>query len=160
MIIYVLRHGHAVDAARFEDSERPLSEFGRRQAAAVGLYLAGLQVGIDQIYCSPMLRAQQTVEAIRQEFDQVPVQITELLLSSGNPHDVVRELQQYPAASVLLVGHEPHLSRTISLLLWGDSESRVEMKTCSLACVSTPDPLEEGRGVLQWLVLSSQSLKA
>jgi len=160
MIIYLLRHGDAVDAARFEDDERPLSDLGRRQASAVGLHLAGLQSGIQQIYCSPLLRARQTGEAVKQELGQVPMETSELLLSSSDPWEIVRELQKNPARSVLLVGHEPHLSRTVSLLLWGDIRSRVEMKKCSLACVSTPDPLEEGRGVLQWLVSSEQTLKS
>ncbi len=159
MIIYLLRHGEAADATRFEDSERPLSEFGRRQAKAVGSYLAGLQAGIQKIYCSPLLRARQTVEAIRQEFDHVPLQITELLLSSGDPREVFRELGKHPLQRVLLVGHEPHLSRSVSYLLWGDFRSRVEMKPCSLACVSTPDPLEEGGAVLLSLVSSYQTLK-
>lgn len=159
MILYLLRHGDAVDAARFEDSERPLSDFGLRQASAVGSYLSGSQSGIRQIYCSPLLRARQTGEAVRRELGQVPIQTTELLLSSGDPREIVRELQKNPVPGVLLVGHEPHLSRTISLLLWGDIRSRVEMKKCSLACISTPDPLEEGSGVLQWLVSSDQTLK-
>jgi phosphohistidine phosphatase SixA len=106
-----------------------------------------------------MLRAQQTGEAVRQELGLVVIEPTELLLSSGDPREIVRELQKSPLRNVLLVGHEPHLSRTISLLLWGDIRSRVEMKKCSLACVSTPDPLEEGRGVLQWLVSSEQTPK-
>jgi phosphohistidine phosphatase len=159
MIIYLLRHGDAVDAARFEDSERPLSDFGRRQASAVGAYLAGSQAGIQQIYCSPLLRAQQTGEVVQRELGQVPIQSTEVLLSSRDPRDIVQELKRNTVKSVLLIGHEPHLSRTISLLLWGDIRSRVEMKKCSLACVSTPDPPEEGRGVLQWLVSSDQTLK-
>lgn len=158
MIIYLLRHGDAVDAARFEDGERPLSDFGRRQASAVGTYLAGSQSEIQQIYCSPLMRARQTADAVVKVTGRISVQITELLLSSGDPREIIRELEKYPVQSVLLVGHEPHLSRTISLLLWGDIRSRVEMRTCSLACVSTPDPLEEGRGVLQWLVSSSQTL--
>jgi phosphohistidine phosphatase len=160
MTIYLLRHGDAVDAARFEDDERPLSDFGRRQASAVGVYLAGLKSGIQQIYCSPLLRARQTGEAVKQELGQVPMKTSELLLSSRDPWDIVRALQAKPARSILLIGHEPHLSRTVSLLLWGDIRSRVEMKKCSLACISTPDPLEEGRGVLQWLVASDQTLKS
>ena len=159
MTIYFLRHGDAADAARFDDDERPLSEFGQRQASAVGAYLAASRSGIQQIYSSPLLRAQQTGEAVQEKLGQVPIQTTELLLSSGEPRELVRELHRTPARSVLLIGHEPHLSRTISLLLWGDVRSRVEMKKCSLACISTPDPLEEGRGVLQWLVSSEQTLK-
>ncbi len=159
MIIYLLRHGDAVDTAQFEDSERPLSAAGRRQASAVGTYLAGSKSGIAQIYCSPLLRARQTGEAVQQGLGHVPMETTERLLSSGDPREIIRELQKKPVPSSLLIGHEPHLSRTISLLLWGDIQSRVEMKKCSLACISTPDPLQEGRGVLQWLVTSDQTLK-
>ncbi len=160
MTIYLLRHGEALDTGRFEDIERPLSEFGRRQASAVGTFLAGSQSGIQRIYTSPLLRARQTGDAVRHELGQVPTQITELLLSSGDPREMIQELQKNPMLSVLLVGHEPHLGRTISILLWGDTRSRVEMKKCSLACVSTADPLEAGSGVLQWLVSSDQTLKS
>ena len=159
MIIFLLRHGDALDSPTVEDSERPLSALGRRQSSAVGTYLVGKHAEISLIYCSPLLRAKQTAEAVQVSLGKVPIQITESLRSSRDPRDIIHELPRAQRQTVLLVGHEPLLSRTISLLLWGDTLSRVDMKTCSLACVSIPDPPEAGRGILQWIVDSKQMLK-
>ncbi|MBF8294068.1 MAG: putative phosphohistidine phosphatase, SixA [Bacteroidetes bacterium] len=159
MTIYLLRHGDAVDTPAVHDSDRPLSNFGQRQATAAGRYLAKTNAEIGQILCSTSLRARQTAEAIQRELPSVPVGATELLASSSDPRDIIHELQKTSFKSVLMVGHEPHLSRTLSLLLWGDPRSRVEMKKCSLACISVSDPLEEGRGVLQWLMSSDQTIR-
>ncbi|MDP2883856.1 MAG: phosphohistidine phosphatase SixA [Ignavibacteria bacterium] len=159
MTIFLLRHGDAVDTAAVHDSDRPLSNFGQRQATAAGRYLAKTNAEIGQILCSTSLRARQTAEAIQRELPSVPVGATELLASSSDPRDIIHELQKTSFKSVLMVGHEPHLSRTLSLLLWGDPRSRIEMKKCSLACISVSDPLEEGRGVLQWLLSSDQTMR-
>ncbi len=159
MIIFLLRHGDALDSPTLEDSERPLSAFGGRQASATGTYLVEKHSEISLIYCSPLLRARQTAEAVQISLRKVPIQITDSLRSSSDPREIIQELPRAQRQTVLLVGHEPHLSRTISLLLWGDTLSRVDMKKCSLACVSIPDPPEAGRGVLKWLVESSQMLK-
>mgnify|MGYP001180844818 CR=1 FL=1 len=159
MIIYLLRHGDAVDTPGVHDGDRPLSDFGQRQATAAGRYLAKTNAEIGQILCSTLLRARQTAEAVQRELPSVPVGATEYLASSSDPRDIIHELQKTTFKSVLMVGHEPHLSRTISFLLWGDTRSRLEMRKCSLACVSVPDPLEEGRGVLQWLLSSDQTMR-
>jgi phosphohistidine phosphatase SixA len=158
MTIFLLRHGEAAHAGRFHDDERPLTDFGQRQAAAVGRYLAGAHAPIDLVYCSPLLRARQTAEAVQRSLGPVPFQASELLLSHSNPEEIVNTLQKSSLASVLLIGHEPHLSRTISCLLWGDERSRVDMRTCSLACVTGKDPIEKGRAMLQWLISSDQLL--
>lgn len=54
MLLYIIRHG---DPCYDPDSLTPL---GHRQAEAVGRRLA--QQGLDRIYCSPMIRAQQTAQ--------------------------------------------------------------------------------------------------
>lgn len=159
MTIFLLRHGEAAHAGRFHDDDRPLTQFGQRQAFAVGRYLADTHAEVDLVYCSPLLRARQTAEAVQKSLGPVPIQTSELLLSHSNPEEIVNKLQKASLATVLLIGHEPHLSRTISCLLWGDERSRVDMRTCSLACVTGSDPLEKGRGTLQWVVSSDQSLK-
>ena len=160
MKIYFLRHGEAVHAtAQMQDGERPLSDLGKRQASAVGRYLARAGSEIELIICSKAVRSQETAEAVRHELGHVAVQSNEFLTSSSDPRDILREIKKWSARNVLLVGHEPHLSKTISLLLWGDARSRVEMGTCSLACVSTADHPKEGGGILQLLLASDQMLK-
>ncbi|HTY37606.1 MAG TPA: phosphohistidine phosphatase SixA [Bacteroidota bacterium] len=154
MMIYLLRHGDALDGARYDDAGRPLSQFGLRQASAVGSFLASNKSEISLAFCSPLVRARQTTEAVVRALGELPTRISDALHSSSDPKEILDELKTCGSNTVLLVGHEPHLSRTISLLLWGDGRSRVSMRTCSLACVSTPDPPEKGSGVLQWLVES------
>ena len=160
MTIYFLRHGDASAASHYRDSERPLSNLGQQQSSAVGRYLVEIHADIGMIFCSPLIRARQTAEAVLQGVGSIPIRETESLTSASDPHEILSELKKTGTKSILLVGHEPHLSRTISLLLWGDIESRVEMGKCSLACVSVSDPPEQGKGLLEWLVTSSQTMKA
>ena len=158
MNLYFLRHGEALDGAQFPDSERPLSNHGLQQAAAIGTFLRGRGIRFDHVFCSPLLRARQTAEILLRESGATPINSTDALFSSSDPHLILGELRMTNGEEVLLVGHEPHLSKTISLLLGLEDRSRVEMKTCSLACVAaaTPNP---GRGMLRWLIPSNATLK-
>ncbi len=159
MILYFLRHGDAVRGTTGHDSERPLSDLGLKQAAGVGRFLNDSNAGIQQILCSPFLRARQTAESIQQEIGSVPVSPTDDLVPSGSPRHILRELKKLNAPAVLLVGHEPHLSETISVLLSKEGKSRVEMKPCSLACLTTEDPVKGGQAILHWLLPSDQTIK-
>ena len=159
MIIYFLRHGEAEQNPSLHDSERPLSEAGTRQATAAGRVLNGEERKVELILTSPLLRARQTGEAVQREIGSVPLQLTEHLVSSSDPRKIIKELQKIRERNVLLVGHEPHLSETITLLLAGTSGSIVEMRKCTLASVLTPDPVKDGRGVLRWLIPSDRMMK-
>jgi phosphohistidine phosphatase SixA len=152
MILYFLRHGDALRDSRLRDSDRPLSEFGREQATAVGRFLLAGTMSIGHVLCSPLLRAQQTAAAILNEIGPLPVDTTEHLTSSSDPRHILRELSDLKKETVLLIGHEPHLSTTISLLLSGDERNRVMMRPCSLACLSTTTPSEYNKALLQWLI--------
>jgi phosphohistidine phosphatase len=159
MNLYFLRHGEALDGAQYPDHERPLSRFGLEQAGAVGRWFQEHGIRLDHVFCSPLLRARQTVEALQREAGPAPVQTTDSLVSPSDPRSILLELRVLDRENVLLVGHEPHLSKTISLLLGFDDRSRVEMKTCSLAYVATSDGPNPGNGILRWLIPSTSTLK-
>jgi phosphohistidine phosphatase SixA len=158
MTLYFLRHGDAVQDTRLHDSDRPLTESGREQAAAAGKFLRAGKAGIERVLCSPLLRAQQTASAVLREIGPVPLSTTEHLVSSSDPRHILRELSDLDKETVLLVGHEPHLSSTISVLLAGDERSRVMMRPCSLACLSAVASPESGKSLLQWLIHPEQML--
>ncbi len=159
MNLYFLRHGEALDGAQYPDGERPLSNHGLQQAAAVGCFFREQGIRFDRVFCSPLLRARQTTEAVLQESGAIPVTTTDLLISSCDPHRILLELRTHHCEEVLLVGHEPHLGKTVSLLLGLEDRSRVEMKPCSLACVATASAPNPGRGILRWLIPSNATLK-
>ncbi len=159
MNLYFLRHGQALDGAQYQDNERPLSNHGLQQAAAVGCFFREQGIRFDHVLCSPLLRARQTVEALQREAGALPIQTTDLLTSSSDPRLILLELRTLDRENVLLVGHEPHLSKTVSLLLGLDDRSRVEMKSCSLACVATAGAPNPGGGILRWLIPPKVTLK-
>ena len=65
--VHLLRHAHAGDPERWtgDDSLRPLSEKGRRQAERLGRLLAGHDEAPDLFITSPRVRAAQTARARR-----------------------------------------------------------------------------------------------
>jgi phosphohistidine phosphatase len=156
MVLYFLRHGDAVESALLHDSERPLSELGQQQATGAGRFLALLNAPLDLILCSPLLRARQTGEAVQRELGVKAMTTSEYLASSANPLQLFTELNNAQKEQILLVGHEPHLSTSISLLIAGDERAHLEMKKSSVACVSISKPIVRGAGVLKWIVTSEQ----
>jgi phosphohistidine phosphatase len=159
MNLYFLRHGEALDGPQYPDHERPLSQHGLEQAAGVGRFFREQGIRFDHVFCSPLLRARQTVEALQREAGVTPIQTSDSLTSSSDPRNILLELRAIDRENVLLVGHEPHLSKTVSLLLGLDDRSRVELRTCSLACVATSGGPNPGRGILRWLIPSTSTLK-
>ncbi len=160
MTICFLRHGDAVESPSLHDSERPLSELGQQKGSTAGRFLRATRTDIGRILASPLLRAQQMAAAVQRELESPPIAASEFLASSSAPRQILEQLKSLGGSSILLVGHEPHLSKTISFLISGEEEQKVEMKKGSLACVEVPLPLEPGHGILKWLVTFEQMRSA
>lgn len=64
MKLWVLRHGEAVPYGSCPDSERELTEHGRKEALSSAARLIGQP--LTAIYASPYLRAQQTAQIVRE----------------------------------------------------------------------------------------------
>ena len=70
--------------------------------------------------------------------------------------DLIAELNDEKPQRVLLVGHEPDLSRLISLLITGNSEALIELKKGGL-CKLTAEKLNFGKcATLNWLLTPKQ----
>jgi phosphohistidine phosphatase SixA len=58
---------------------------------------------------------------------------------------------------VLLVGHEPTLSRLASLMLTGSSESvSIRLKQGGVIALEFPDRVERGAAQLRWMLTQRQ----
>lgn len=152
MLLYFLRHGDTLQNSHIDDNKRPLTDLGVHQATLVGIYLQRINVKIDILLSSPLERAQQTASIIQEIISTQPSALSEFLLNGVDQQQLFEQLDRLKGSSALLVGHEPHLSETISLLVCGNRETGIEMKKCSLALIDIPLPIRQGHGQLRWLI--------
>ena len=152
MHIFFLRHGDALSDSRYTDDARPLSEPGKRQAALVGAFLQRMNLTVDTILSSPLQRAQETASIVSSAIHSQQMNDSELLLNGSDQQRLFRHLTSLKTSSLLLVGHEPYLSETISLLIGGQGNIEIEMRKCSLALVDVPASIRQGTGLLKFLI--------
>ena len=152
MRIYFLRHGDAATDPSLHDSERPLTELGRRQAHTVARFLQRSNTSITSIFCSPLLRAEQTAQPVREQLGVKNLFMTEYLIPGNDPRQLLEQINAHQDDSILLVGHEPLLSELIAMLVAGGTELRIEIKKSSVALLETTPPVRRGHGLLKWLI--------
>src|SRR5579875_1260644 len=146
MKCYFLRHGIAAERGEWEgsDFDRPLTDEGHARMAREAKAIAKFDLGIELILTSPLVRAKETAEIVAKA-----LKLHERL---GLAFDRIRlegMLREHRGAkALLLVGHEPGMSRTIGELVGG---AAIDLKKGGLARVDLPDG-GESRGALLWLV--------
>jgi phosphohistidine phosphatase len=123
--------------------------------------LQTLRLSYDLVLSSPYLRAKQTAEIVTQVLNTPDgVLLAEALTPEGNPRQLIEILRtEYQARQdVLLVGHEPYLSRLISTLLTGGANLRVMMKRSGL-CTLEVETLRFGRCATLVTLLTPRQLR-
>jgi len=160
--LYLLRHGIAVEPGTpgiENDSERLLIPKGERRLRSAAAAMRKLELSFDLILSSPFVRAKQTTEIVADELKlKKRVEFFDGLVPDGNSKALIHALNELkPAAdNVLLVGHEPYLSRLISLLVSGGADAAIEMKKGGL-CKLEVGELRHGQCArLAWLLTPSQ----
>ena len=154
MEIVFLRHapaGEKEDWARSgrPDSERPLTMDGRKRAREAAKGLAAFLETVDLVATSPWARAKETAEFTAKAFG-VPLVETNYLLPHRSPASLAGWLSGLDGHRVILVGHEPHLSKVISWLLAGPSaRSLISLKKAQALLLETKKAAA-GSAVLVW----------
>jgi len=162
MELYLLRHGLAVERGErgFEDdAARPLTTKGRRQVRKSAAAINQLAGRFHLILSSPHVRARQTAEIVAQELKlKKRLKFSNALAPGGAPRNLCRQLgREKPApGKVLLVGHEPDLSRLVAVLTCGHAELQLDFKKGGLCKLETP-ALRAGKcASLCWLLTPKQ----
>ena len=115
-----LRHAIAVERGEgdLSDEERPLTEKGREKMIAAIRGLRRIEFKFDALLSSPLIRAVQTAELIRQHLPfEGALEIVEDLGPNGFLKNFLEKIGERKEKSFLLVGHEPNLSLWIRNLL-------------------------------------------
>lgn len=114
MDLILWRHADAQDGS--PDLSRPLTAKGRAQAKKIAAWLDPLLPQGTRILVSPAVRALQTADALEREYKVVQA------LAPGEDTVHLLNATGWPDAkgAVLVVGHQPTLGETCSLLLYGE----------------------------------------
>ena len=162
MELYLLRHGIAVEHGTpgFEtDAARTLTPKGRRQLRQTAAAMKKIDLPFDLILSSPLLRAKQTAEIIAEKLKRTKrLKFSDELKPDGSVKNLFRQLNELKSApeSILLVGHEPDMSRMISLLISGGDNATIDFRKGGL-CKLEADILRAGRcATLAWLLTPKQ----
>lgn len=153
MTVYLLRHGIAEDTPPGKrDADRELTAEGRRRLKDVLSRASKAGVRPKTILTSPYTRAMQTAKLAAKELEAPEPIETEALVPHGNPREVWSALSDYRGSGdVLLAGHEPLLSATVSHFL-GAPALQVEMKKGALVAIEFASLRGEPKGVLNWML--------
>ncbi|HTX03682.1 MAG TPA: phosphohistidine phosphatase SixA [Candidatus Acidoferrales bacterium] len=152
MRLYFLRHGQAGEREDWHgnDFDRPLTTDGIKRMEREAETIAELDLELEAIVTSPLVRARQTAEIVAKHLKlRKSLAEDENLGLEFNVQRLLQVLEHYPkAGAIMLVGHDPSMSRTIGQLIGG---ARIDFKKGALACVELIDesaPAAE----LVWLI--------
>ncbi|HYA30643.1 MAG TPA: phosphohistidine phosphatase SixA [Acidobacteriota bacterium] len=163
MNLYLLRHGIAVAADDPEvahDRERQLTQKGSKRIRRAARGLRRLDIPLDAILTSPVLRARQTADIVAATLG-LEARLEEI--SGLAPESTVEQLmfgltRYQDREHLLLVGHEPLLSQTIAYLLCRSREPQLDIaaRKGSLCRIELDRAPPSGPGVLHWLMSPKQ----
>lgn len=132
MDLLLLRHADALDYAA-TDHERPLSEKGHQQAALVAEFVAGYRVRPILLLSSTALRTLETAAPLARALG-LSTTPCKWALPGMTPAQAVEGIGRHlPAASILLVGHQPDLGDLAADLLGRPARDHLNFEKATLA---------------------------
>lgn len=159
MEIYLVRHAEALERKEgLTDEVRHLTRRGRKQASKQAKRLKKRKVRPDLIITSPLVRAVQTAELLAAELDKDTAVMAQLCLSgAADAETVVTMLREAgKLKSIMVVGHEPQLSRVAALLQGYEHVAPLQKGSC-LALSWKPEK-QDAPAVFRWYAVSGKKL--
>lgn len=159
--ILLLRHAESSrDDSSLKDFDRPLAEDGRKDARQMGNFVKSVEAFPGYIMSSPAKRAKQTVQIFAKTagIDLSLIKWNKDFYS-GSPRDYLTAVQEAEntAESILLVGHNPLLEQTASLLCNKEGAYTVRMPTGALVYIEHPaidwKQVKPGSARLKWMMI-------
>jgi phosphohistidine phosphatase len=159
MMLYLMRHGLAEEPSpKGNDDVRKLTRDGadKIRKAAAGMHSSGLAFKL--ILTSPITRAAATAEIVAGELGGPKPRPMAELSTGTSPAGALEALTKLRLPeSVLVVAHEPTLSRLASLMLTGSTESvAIHLKQGGVVALEFADRVERGVAKLRWMMTQRQ----
>jgi phosphohistidine phosphatase len=122
MILYFLRHGLAGDKTKWQSDDRlrPLTQEGNASMIHTAERIAALNLGLDLIISSPLVRAYQTAEIVARRLAMMDNLVQDERLAPGvGFQGLAGILAGHFEDTIMLVGHEPDFSGMLTTLIGG-----------------------------------------
>ncbi len=148
MRLFVLRHGQA-EPYDIDDFHRVLTPAGCDEISTVVRNNIHDLSSVVDIWASPYVRTQQTCQIAAKLLSIDTINICEFLVPDANPIALIDLLYKSQSDVILLVSHQPLVSRLINLLRDSD-DLDLQMNTGSLASIEF-DVVAIGLGLLNWV---------
>jgi len=160
MNLFFLRHGKARPRGPKwrPDSKRPLTREGENSMLDVARGIKEMGVTFDVILSSPYARALRTAEILAGVYKSRKLFETPRLAAEAGVKEIIDGINQnFPdAGGIVLVGHEPLMSRLISTLLTGEDGMAMELKKAGFCKLTIPKLVFGKCACLNWLLTPKQ----
>lgn len=159
--ILLLRHAKSSwDDPTLEDFDRPLAKRGIKDAPRMGAFTHKAGYLPDLIISSPAERARQTSQLFCSKADlEEEVIRWNKDFYYGSASDYLEAVKQCDEEvnTVMLVGHNPKMEETVSLICGGGKSNITRMPTAALVCIEHPavewKQVRAGTGRMKWMVI-------
>lgn len=160
--LYLVRHAVAAERGpKYPDDRlRPLTPAGSRQFGKSVPGLTALDVCIDVVLTSPLVRARETAMLLAAGLKPQPAIVeVEALAPGGRLQAVVEAIKSHSKRQkkIALVGHEPDLGELAARLL--GARGNVEFKKGGICFIQMDGATPGGPGTLRWM-LTPKALRA
>ena len=155
MELYWLRHGIAEDKQPGRsDAERHLTQEGIQEVRFVAKYLSNLDLDLDLIASSPLVRAVETAEVAADVLGVANKVLTcDGLLPEDNWETLRKALKAFlPFRKIMLVGHEPSFGQMIGQVLSPGGNLEIPLKKAGVCRTELEELSQRPHGELVWLL--------
>jgi phosphohistidine phosphatase SixA len=148
--VVLFRHGIAEEAtADKKDEERGLTRDGHSRMKEIARGLERVLPKAQAIYTSPLLRAVQTALWVSKGYQsRVTINTTDALAPGASAKDFRALVDSIKERRVIIVGHEPNLTRALGALTGVDT-AKLELKKGGCYGVRM---LADGSATFEWLL--------
>jgi phosphohistidine phosphatase len=152
--LYLVRHAIAAERGEDwpDDDKRPLTERGIARFREAVNGLKALDVELDEIFTSPLVRAKQTADLLAAGVKGKPsVKLLDALAPGHSPASVLAQLAKAAKRRrIALVGHEPGLGELAAHLI--GAGRALPFKKGGICRIDVESLLSRRAGALAWFV--------
>ncbi len=156
MKLLVVRHAQALDKEEastkgIADEDRPLTRKGIHLFEGLVRHLASVDLKLDMILSSPWLRAIETADILKKYQPKLKVKKVDELAGDADVKNTLDVIFQ-DVETLAIVGHEPHLSHFMGLLLTGKNSSFIDLKKGAICCLEISGDKDNFTATMEWLL--------